>query len=99
MPEYDRIQNPAAHSQFVATRVLSHNYAAFRHMMLLLWPGGLSVDWSVGSVQLVESWADSRNLLVAGMYAALLALLAWVTKRIPVESPGSDGGGGASGTL
>eukprot|EP00939_MAST-03C_sp_MAST-3C-sp1_P003602 g3602.t1 len=76
-PSYDFLQNPASHEDDPLTRVLSQHQSVARHAGLLLWPSILSVDWSWGSVPLVTSLLDARNISALALYIAL----AWIIRR------------------
>ena len=53
-------------------RLLSFQYIYSWNALLLLWPSPLCCDWSLGSVPLVESVSDWRNMASVLLYCALL---------------------------
>ncbi|KAF4525605.1 hypothetical protein B566_EDAN001204 [Ephemera danica] len=55
-------------------RFLTFCYLAAFNCWLLLCPWALSHDWQMGSVPLVTSWADTRNLATLLLFASCLAL-------------------------
>lgn len=75
-PEYGRLQNPASHSDSVWTRIMSNHQAVAQHAGLLLLPHSLAVDYSLGSVPLVTTVWDVRNVLPFLLYVVLFGL-AW----------------------
>uniref|UniRef100_A0A182WCW7 DUF1736 domain-containing protein n=1 Tax=Anopheles minimus TaxID=112268 RepID=A0A182WCW7_9DIPT len=47
------------------------------NLWLLLFPCDLCCDWTMGTVPLVESFTDPRNLATLGAYS-MIGVLAWV---------------------
>ncbi|EDS31099.1 conserved hypothetical protein [Culex quinquefasciatus] len=68
--------NPASVSP-TPTRQLSYNYLASVNLWLLLFPCDLCCDWTMGTVPLVESFGDVRNLTTLAAYS-LLGVLVWM---------------------
>uniref|UniRef100_A0A182S8A2 DUF1736 domain-containing protein n=1 Tax=Anopheles maculatus TaxID=74869 RepID=A0A182S8A2_9DIPT len=68
--------NPASVAVTPA-RQLSYNYLVSVNLWLLLFPCDLCCDWTMGTVPLVESFADPRNLATLGAYS-MIGVLAWV---------------------
>ena len=87
-PEYGKLQNPASHANSTLVKVLSHHQSAAQHFGLLIFPYSLSFDYTHGSVPLVTSLLDPRNLSVLVMYAVLLYLAhrLLITKHLPFEA-------------
>lgn len=56
-----RFDNPASASSFPG-RHLTYSYLAVLNGWLLTFPSSLCCDWTMGTVALVESLADPRNL-------------------------------------
>lgn len=71
-----RFDNPASVAPS-PTRQLTYNYLTSVNFWLLLFPCDLCCDWTMGTVPLVETFFDARNLATLGTYALLIALL-WV---------------------
>jgi hypothetical protein len=71
-----RFDNPASVSSFPA-RQLTYNYLVSVNLWLLLFPCDLCCDWTMGTVPLIESIADPRNVLTFGTYL-LIGTLVWV---------------------
>lgn len=61
-PLFVESDNPASFSAYRLTRVLTYMHLCSVNLWLLLFPSRLCFDWSMGSIPLVESLADSRNL-------------------------------------
>uniref|UniRef100_A0A182FV23 DUF1736 domain-containing protein n=1 Tax=Anopheles albimanus TaxID=7167 RepID=A0A182FV23_ANOAL len=71
-----RFDNPASVA-VTPVRQLSYNYLVSVNLWLLLFPCDLCCDWTMGTVPLVESFTDPRNLSTLGAYT-LIGVLAWV---------------------
>ncbi|XP_035280751.1 protein O-mannosyl-transferase TMTC3 [Anguilla anguilla] len=74
LPVFTRFDNPAAVSPTPA-RQLTFNYLLPVNAWLLLNPSELCCDWTMGTIPLVESLLDVRNLATLAFYC-LLGLLA-----------------------
>ena len=61
-PMFVESDNPASFSDHRLTRGLTYAYLCALNMWLLLFPSRLCFDWSMGSIPLVETWGDGRNL-------------------------------------
>ncbi|XP_063010101.1 protein O-mannosyl-transferase TMTC1 [Melospiza melodia melodia] len=62
MPMFSEQDNPASFSPYLLTRFLTYSYLLAFNAWLLLAPITLCYDWQVGSIPLVESIWDVRNL-------------------------------------
>uniref|UniRef100_A0A8D2NAS7 dolichyl-phosphate-mannose--protein mannosyltransferase n=1 Tax=Zonotrichia albicollis TaxID=44394 RepID=A0A8D2NAS7_ZONAL len=62
MPMFSEQDNPASFSPYLLTRFLTYSYLVAFNAWLLLAPITLCYDWQVGSIPLVESIWDVRNL-------------------------------------
>lgn len=71
-----RFDNPASVAPS-PTRQLTYNYLTSVNFWLLLFPCDLCCDWTMGTVPLVETFFDARNLATLATYSLLIALL-WV---------------------
>ncbi|KAM5299958.1 protein O-mannosyl-transferase TMTC1 [Ctenodactylus gundi] len=76
MPLFSEQDNPASFSPYILTRFLTYSYLLAFNVWLLLAPVTLCYDWQVGSIPLVESVWDIRNLatLLLVVVMALLSL-------------------------
>ncbi|XP_034019373.1 LOW QUALITY PROTEIN: protein O-mannosyl-transferase TMTC1 [Thalassophryne amazonica] len=74
MPLFSEQDNPASFSPHLLTRVLTYSYLLSFNAWLLLAPVVLCYDWQVGSIPLVESLADVRNLATLLLALAMVAL-------------------------
>lgn len=72
LPKFSQQDNPAAFHPDISVRIFTFSYLAAFNWWLILSPVTLSHDWQMGSIPLLVSWADSRNLLTL---AALLLLI------------------------
>lgn len=66
--------NPAAHSEDWLTRALTFNYLLPLNVGKMVWPApsNLCCDWSRGSIPLLTSWSDRRNLSTALFWTVLI---------------------------
>lgn len=62
MPRFSDQDNPASFSSSLLTRFLTYSYLVAVNFWLLLFPLRLSYDWQLGSISLIESINDIRNL-------------------------------------
>lgn len=74
MPLFSEQDNPASFSPYILTRFLTYSYLLAFNMWLLLAPVTLCYDWQVGSIPLVETIWDTRNLATI-LLAIVMALL------------------------
>src|SRR6218665_548039 len=74
-----RYDNPAAASEF-PQRQLTYNYLIPLNVWLLLCPSWLCCDWTMGTIQVIESILDPRNLVTGGFYVALFLLVSFAIK-------------------
>ncbi|XP_068742906.1 protein O-mannosyl-transferase TMTC1-like [Montipora capricornis] len=84
LPHFTKQDNPASFSDSLGTRIMTYWYLIVCNAWLLLSPSVLSYDWQMGSIPLVETVLDSRNLatFVFVVVAALLAHLGLLSKNI-----------------
>ncbi|CAG5019427.1 unnamed protein product [Parnassius apollo] len=73
-PSFSPQDNPAAFHPNFLVRLMTFSYLAFLNWWLLLCPWTLSHDWQMGSVPLITSGWDPRNLLTCAAFVALLLL-------------------------
>lgn len=87
LPYFTAQDNPASFSDSLATRIMTYWYLLAFNSWLLLSPSVLSYDWQMGSIPLVESLLDYRNLATAMfvIVAALLTYCALLSNRINVS--------------
>ncbi|XP_063110560.1 protein O-mannosyl-transferase TMTC1 isoform X2 [Cavia porcellus] len=74
MPLFSEQDNPASFSPYILTRFLTYSYLLAFNVWLLLAPVTLCYDWQVGSIPLVETIWDTRNLATIFL-AIVMALL------------------------
>lgn len=82
LPVFTRFDNPAS----VATtpsRQLTYHYLMSVNLWLLLFPSELCCDWTMGTIPLVESFIDTRNIgtLIAYAFLIILITIAFVTEN------------------
>ncbi|XP_023212608.1 transmembrane and TPR repeat-containing protein 3-like, partial [Centruroides sculpturatus] len=74
LPVFTKFDNPAAVSD-TPTRQLTYNYLLPVNVWLLLFPCDLCCDWTMGTIPLVDSFLDPRNLATVALYFAISALI------------------------
>lgn len=74
LPVFTRFDNPASAANS-PTRLLSYHYLISLNAWLLLFPCDLCCDWTMGSVPLVSSFLDPRNMSTIFMYITFAALV------------------------
>ncbi|XP_028968291.1 protein O-mannosyl-transferase TMTC1-like [Galendromus occidentalis] len=67
LPKFSEHDNPAAHDPHLLTRFLTYSYLTAFNIKLLLYPAVLSYDWQMGSVPVVHSVLDTRNLATVAL--------------------------------
>ncbi|XP_065927265.1 protein O-mannosyl-transferase TMTC3 isoform X1 [Magallana gigas] len=70
LPVFTRYDNPASMENTPA-RQLTYNYLLPINAWLLLFPSGLCCDWTMGTIPVISSVLDPRNLITVGFYAVL----------------------------
>lgn len=84
MPLFSEQDNPASFSPLLLTRFLTYWYLLSFNAWLLLAPVTLCYDWQVGSIPLVQSLVDVRNLatlLMLTVMAAVSLHCVWTLRR------------------
>lgn len=71
-----RFDNPASVSP-TPSRQLTYNYLASVNLRLLLFPNDLCCDWTMGTIDLIRSVYDLRNLMTLFTYV-MIAWLGWL---------------------
>uniref|UniRef100_A0A4W5PZI0 DUF1736 domain-containing protein n=1 Tax=Hucho hucho TaxID=62062 RepID=A0A4W5PZI0_9TELE len=74
MPLFSEQDNPASFSPYLLTRFLTYCYLLAFNAWLLLSPVVLCYDWQVGSIPLVESLWDMRNVTALLLGVVMVAL-------------------------
>ena len=72
--------NPASNEP-TPSRQLTYNYLLAVNSWLLLCPAHLCCDWTMGTVPLIKSVADWRNLCTVTVYAIVILLLKYCLTR------------------
>nr|XP_032512125.1 protein O-mannosyl-transferase Tmtc3-like [Danaus plexippus plexippus] len=72
LPVFTRFDNPAGASPPPA-RHLTFAYLPALNAWLLTLPEALCCDWTMGTVALLRSWSDPRNMATAGLAVMLVA--------------------------
>ncbi|GFO42112.1 transmembrane and tpr repeat-containing protein 1 [Plakobranchus ocellatus] len=85
-PKFKAEDNPAAEAQSRLTRFLTFLYLPAFNLWLLLFPATLSYDWAVGSIPLVTSIGDPRNVWSASFYVVLLVLVWYSIHHLSSQS-------------
>lgn len=82
LPVFTRFDNPASVA-YTPSRQLTYHYLTSVNLWLLLFPSELCCDWTMGTIPLVESFLDIRNIGTIVAYAFLFTLIgvAFVTEN------------------
>lgn len=72
LPVFTKYDNPAAVAS-TPTRQLTYNYLLAVNSWLLLYPMNLLCDWTMGTIPLVQSFLDVRNLATIAFYVILFS--------------------------
>ncbi|KAI4462443.1 tetratricopeptide repeat [Holotrichia oblita] len=75
LPVFTRFDNPASVAP-TPSRQLTYHYLISVNLWLLLFPCDLCCDWTMGTIPLVESVFDPRNLSTITAYTFLVMLVA-----------------------
>lgn len=71
-----RFDNPASVSPS-PSRQLTYNYLVSVNLRLLLFPNDLCCDWTMGTIELIKSVYDLRNMMTAFTYV-MIGWLGWL---------------------
>ncbi|CAH8638473.1 unnamed protein product [Schistosoma guineensis] len=74
LPHFTEFDNPASHAPPL-TRRLTHLYLVPVNLGLLIFPSNLCADWTLGSLKLIQGWADPRNILTLMAFSFILLLV------------------------
>ncbi|XP_040201479.1 protein O-mannosyl-transferase TMTC1 [Rana temporaria] len=74
MPLFSEQDNPASFSPYILTRFLTFSYILAFNACLLLAPITMCYDWQVGSIPLLHSLWDRRNLETLVLLVVLVSL-------------------------
>ncbi|KAI0217673.1 Protein O-mannosyl-transferase TMTC3 [Lamellibrachia satsuma] len=80
LPVFTRFDNPASEAP-APTRQLTFNYLLPVNAWLLLCPDRLCCDWTMGTIPLLDSWMDARNLATLCFYASLVKFVHYSVTR------------------
>ncbi|XP_052088184.1 protein O-mannosyl-transferase TMTC1-like [Mytilus californianus] len=87
LPLFQHQDNPASFSPYLVTRCLSYPYIWFYNIFILLLPSTLCYDWQVGSIPLVETILDHRNLATLFLLnVSTLFTLKWISNYKKYDS-------------
>ncbi|XP_043257371.1 protein O-mannosyl-transferase Tmtc3-like isoform X2 [Colletes gigas] len=75
LPVFTRFDNPASVAP-TPVRQLTYNYLAAVNLRLLFLPSDLCCDWTMGTIPLLDSFTDPRNLVTVATHMTVLGLLA-----------------------
>lgn len=75
LPRFQEQDNPASFSDSLLTRALTYCYLFYFNAKLLLFPYTLCFDWQMGSIPLMETFADIRIVGTLVFFVYLISLL------------------------
>ncbi|XP_050298329.1 protein O-mannosyl-transferase Tmtc3-like [Anthonomus grandis grandis] len=73
LPVFTRFDNPASVAP-TPSRQLTYHYLISINLWLLLFPCNLCCDWTMGTIPLVESFLDVRNLATIATYGFFIMI-------------------------
>ncbi|CAG2118227.1 unnamed protein product, partial [Medioppia subpectinata] len=74
LPVFTKFDNPA-NSAPTPVRQLTFNFLLPMNSWLMLFPDGLCCDWTMGTIPLIESYLDVRNVATIAFYLFFAALI------------------------
>ena len=87
-PTFIDSDNPASFSPHLQTRLLTYFFLYTINAWLLLCPSRLCHDWSMGSIPLVESIGDQRNIASLVLAVVVVVVVVIVTKPLLTREGG-----------
>ena len=81
LPQFSSYDNPASFSDSLLTRLLTYAYLCCFNAQLLVYPSVLSYDWQMGSIPLVESLGDIRNISTCAFILYLTGLASLLLRK------------------
>lgn len=75
LPRFSQQDNPAAFHSSFQVRFLTFLYLSSFNSWLLLCPSQLSHDWQMGSIPLIMSFRDTRNILTLFTFCVILLII------------------------
>lgn len=75
LPRFSQQDNPAAFHTSFQVRLLTFLYLSSFNTWLLLCPSQLSHDWQMGSIPLIMSFRDTRNILTLITFGVILLII------------------------
>lgn len=70
-PVFAEADNPASKSPNFRTRFLTYTYITWVNFKLLVYPVNLLYDWSYGTIPLITSWEDPRNVITFAFFVTV----------------------------
>ncbi|XP_004517548.1 transmembrane and TPR repeat-containing protein CG4050 [Ceratitis capitata] len=74
LPVFTRFDNPAS-AAATPTRQLTFSYLIYLNLWLMLFPCDLCCDWTMGTIPLIDGFADLRNLATLAAFISLAAII------------------------
>jgi len=75
LPSFHEMDNPAAKARELSTRITTYAALPWINMSILFFPYFLCYDWSYGTIPLISSVADFRNIISIFFYIFFVAFL------------------------
>ena len=84
-PAFCRFDNPTAHHDSPLARLLTFSYLPILNFWLLLCPHWLIADWTMGTVQPIETFAGEQGFIdYSGIFVVLREFLTCLVYFFPV---------------
>lgn len=86
LPRFSQQDNPAAFHSSFQVRFLTFLYLSSFNSWLLLCPSQLSHDWQMGSIPLIMSFRDTRNILTLFTFCVILLIIYKIYNDLEVSA-------------
>lgn len=86
LPRFSHQDNPAAFHSSFQVRLLTFLYLSSFNIWLLLCPSQLSHDWQMGSIPLIMSFRDTRNLVTLITFCVILIIIYKIYNDLEVSN-------------
>lgn len=74
-PKFSTMDNPSYHIENIFYRYLNFSYTYILNVFILLCPIWLCFDWSMGCIELIDSFLDLRFVFVISFYSFSFAFI------------------------
>ena len=79
------MDNPASHLDDITLRILNYSYIYILNFTLIICPIWLSFDWSMGCIDLIQSFDDVRISVMLLFYFTILLTVFYIIFSIQTK--------------